>query len=103
MPTLFCENLNRKIPIPDGGVNLRAALMAEGVRVYRWPRNYLPLNCGGRGLCGTCVIQLVNGEQNLSPITGRERARLGLKAGEHRLSCQCVVDGDLTIRVRPKE
>jgi len=76
--------------------------MAEGVQVYKWPRNYGPLNCGGRGLCGTCVVQMIAGGKNLSAVTGRERAKLGVKLDDgRRLSCQCLVSGDVTIRVRP--
>ena len=102
MATVFCENLNRKISISDSGVNLRASLMAEGVQVYRWPRNYVPLNCGGRGLCGTCVVQMIAGGENLSAVTGRELAKLGVNLDDgRRLSCQCLVSGNVTIRVRP--
>ncbi len=101
MPTIFCENINRKIHVPDRGVNLRAALLAEGVRVYRWPRNYRPLNCGGHGLCGTCRVEVIAGSENLNPMTGKEQAKLSLNPENRRLSCQCFVEGDVTIRVRP--
>ncbi len=102
MATIFCENINRKIDVADNGVNLRASLLNEGVRLYKWPTNYRPLNCGGRGLCGTCAIEVVSGEDKLNPRTGKELAKLGPNAGARRLSCQCVVEGDVAVRIRPE-
>ena len=103
MAIVFCENINRKIPVPDGGVNLRRALLAEGVRVYKWPRNYRPLNCGGRGLCGTCMVEVVSGKENLNSLTGKEHAKLKFAPPNYRLSCQCAVRGDVTLRTRPQK
>ncbi len=104
MATIFCENINRKIQVSEKGVNLRSALLAEGVRVYSWPRNYRLLNllnCGGNGRCGTCAVEVLSGNEKLSPLTGKERAQLKLASQKRRLSCQCQVYGDVTIRVRP--
>jgi ferredoxin len=101
MPTVFCENINRKIEVPSGDINLRQALLDEGVRVYPWPRNYRPLNCGGNGLCTTCAIEVVSGMENLSPLSGKERSQLKTAPETRRLSCQCAVTGDVTIRIRP--
>lgn len=75
--------------------------MAEGVRVYPFPKNYRPFNCGGNGLCGTCVVEVFEGESNLNPMTGKELAKLNPDPQKRRLSCQCQVQGDVTIRVRP--
>lgn len=101
MPTIFCENIHRKIVLSDRAVNLRDALLAEGVRVFKWPRNYWPLHCCGTGMCVACVVEVVAGAENLNPLTGRERARLGPDPENRRLSCQCLVQGDVTIRIRP--
>lgn len=101
MATIFCENINRKIQVSEKGITLRSALLAEGVRVYLWPRNYRPFNCGGNGLCGTCAVEVLSGNENLSSSTGKEHARLKLAPQNRRLSCQCQVYGDITIRVRP--
>jgi ferredoxin len=100
MATVFCENINRKIPV-ETPVNLREALRSEGVRVYKWPRNYRPLNCGGNGLCTNCKVEVVAGMENLNPMTGKERSQLKFQPENYRLSCQCEVHGDVTIRVRP--
>jgi ferredoxin len=98
MAMIHCENINRRISVPDNGVNLRAALLSEGVRLYKWPKNYRPLNCGGKGLCGTCRIEVVENANHLSPITGKEQFKLGPHPENLRLACQCLVQGDVTIR-----
>ncbi|MBO8170513.1 MAG: (2Fe-2S)-binding protein [Bacillaceae bacterium] len=53
------------------------------------------------GKCRTCVVRVVEGMENLSPISDTEAYRLGsggVTAGE-RLSCQAFVEGDVTIRI----
>lgn len=101
MPIIFCENINRKIQVPDKGTNLRQALLEEGIRIYHWPRNYWPLNCGGHGKCTTCAIEVIQGADHLNPLTGKELKKLGPDFKNRRLACQCQVNGDVTIRIRP--
>lgn len=75
--------------------------LKEGTELKRISELYpsLPLRFGCRqGDCGTCAIKVVEGEQNLSPLTKQERItlqRLGLAS--HRLACQCALKGDVTI------
>jgi ferredoxin len=48
-------------------------------------------SCGGRGACGRCVLEILEGDEALTRATARERrvlARNGLVAG-NRLSCRC--------------
>jgi ferredoxin len=45
MPTVSCENINRRIPAEEGE-NLLQVLEREGVRIYRWPRGYLQSRSG---------------------------------------------------------
>jgi ferredoxin len=59
------------------------------------------LNCRGNGLCGTCVVEIVEGAANLSPPTRRETHKLGKEPGPRRLSCQCQVLGDLVCITAP--
>lgn len=57
--------------------------------------------CGGKAQCGTCRIEIIEGEQYLSPVTKEERIRLA-KFGnpEHaRLACQTYSYGDIIIRI----
>ena len=95
MTTIFCENINRKIQVSENGINLCAALLAEGIRVFKCG-NYWPFNH-----CRSDLIEVIAGSENLSPITGKERAKLSSYPGSFRLAGQCRVQGDVTIRVRP--
>lgn len=61
--------------------------------------------CGGKAVCGTCRIRVLEGEENLSPMREAEKVRLleGRKDGtlpEHvRLACQTYARGDIKIQV----
>lgn len=58
--------------------------------------------CGGRGICATCHVHVLRGQDCLTPRTQRENktlARLSGVKGQSRLSCQARVIGD-GVRVR---
>ncbi|MET1160081.1 MAG: ASKHA domain-containing protein [Thermoprotei archaeon] len=57
-------------------------------------RGYLPLPCGGRGLCGLCKVRV---EGEVSPPSGNEEIR-GL-SGDERLACQTRVLGDIRVKI----
>ncbi|HUI08094.1 MAG TPA: 2Fe-2S iron-sulfur cluster-binding protein [Verrucomicrobiae bacterium] len=98
MPTV--EFLNEAKTVDCGQyANLRKVAQLNGVAVYRgiWQK----LNCHGNGLCAKCVMEVVEGTENLSPRTWRERFRLRGQPGSRRLSCQCQVLGDLTCITAP--
>jgi ferredoxin len=77
--------------------NLRKVALLHGVEVYKGIHQLPPPigNCGGLGLCGTCVMEIVEGAEHLSPATLRERLKLKGKPANHRLSCQSQVMGDV--------
>ncbi|MFQ3580672.1 MAG: 2Fe-2S iron-sulfur cluster-binding protein [Chloracidobacterium sp.] len=53
--------------------------------------------CGGMGLCATCHVFVIRGEEALTPRTEREIRTLGTITGataRSRLSCQARVIGD---------
>ena len=52
--------------------------------------------CGGRGICGTCAVKVVDGEVAAPGIL--ETQRLGQRVGGVRLACQARVSGDATLR-----
>ncbi|RKY02676.1 hypothetical protein DRP77_07520 [Candidatus Poribacteria bacterium] len=56
--------------------------------------------CGGRGICGRCVVRIARGAEALSPLTEAEREH-GLSGGE-RLACQArvVKPADIIVYVR---
>lgn len=49
----------------------------------------VPFACT-EGVCGTCVIEIVDGMENLSPYTEEEKDFLGTEGCE-RLACQCKI------------
>jgi 2Fe-2S ferredoxin len=60
--------------------------------------------CGGKGRCTTCKLKVINGHENLSPLTEAEERYIqqgALLPGE-RLSCQVRIQGDIEIAV-PQE
>ena len=66
-------------------------------------RNRFPIDtvCGGRAICGRCLLRIRSGEAFLSPVREAEATRLAaLKAGPGmRLACQCHTRGDVEIEV----
>jgi adenylate cyclase len=57
--------------------------------------------CGGHARCGTCLLTVEEGAQNLSPVGAAEARILKvLKAGpDQRLGCQAWAQGDVTCRI----
>ena len=99
MPKITIEDLGRTLMAPPGA-NLREALLASDVTVYPFLHAVFPLNCGGRGLCGTCRVKVTAGEDNLSPRTGAEARKLR-KRPDLRLACQISVKGDVSLQTLP--
>lgn len=57
----------------------------------------VPFACT-EGICGTCVIEVVEGMENLNPMTQEEVDFLGGPCHE-RLACQCrLLRGDVKIK-----
>jgi ferredoxin len=57
--------------------------------------------CGGRGFCTSCRVEVIGGEEFLSPVSATERERLGRDAGRLRQACQTYVNGPASVRVPP--
>lgn len=51
----------------------------------------VPFACT-EGVCGTCVIEVTEGMEHLSPFTQAEADFLG-DLGSERLACQCKING----------
>ena len=54
------------------------------------------------GVCGACVIQVMQGIEYLGDKRQEERgflARLGFPDDDFRLACQCTLNGAVTIRI----
>lgn len=50
----------------------------------------VPFACT-EGVCGTCVIEIKEGKENLSPPTQEEEDFLGAGTCDERLACQCKI------------
>jgi len=79
---------------PAGAV-LRDVLRAAGISPHS--RAGRRLNCGGRGLCATCGVRLVD-----SPDPEHWHDRLAARFGYPRLSCQLRVTRNLTVEIPDK-
>jgi len=98
MPTIRFLKENKDVVAADGA-NLREKAMQNGVYIYRF-RGKL-INCGGYGQCGTCVVEIVEGMENLSPKTEFENRKLKKKPDNYRLACQTIVNGEVSVNTKP--
>ncbi|XP_047332863.1 photosynthetic NDH subunit of subcomplex B 3, chloroplastic [Impatiens glandulifera] len=75
-----------------GGPKLRDIMMDLNIELYG-PYSRPLLNCGGGGTCATCLVEVVEGKQLLSPRTEIEKEKLKKKPKNWRLACQTTVIG----------
>ncbi|TYL37724.1 (2Fe-2S)-binding protein [Natronococcus pandeyae] len=85
----------------DVGDNLRRALVDAGFPPHNGSAQYT--NCRGNGFCGTCAVEIVEGD--VDEPARKERRRLGLPPHSPdsglRLSCQLTVEDDLVVVKHP--
>ncbi|MGY6529001.1 MAG: 2Fe-2S iron-sulfur cluster-binding protein [Cyanobacterium sp.] len=98
MPTIRFLKENKDVVAADGA-NLREKAKQNGIDIYRL-RGKL-INCGGYGQCGTCVVEIVEGMENLSPRTEFENRKLKKKPDSYRLACQTIVNGEVSVNTKP--
>jgi ferredoxin, 2Fe-2S len=80
----------KKVQAKDGDTILQIAL-----------DNGIPVEhaCGGNGFCTTCMCNVKEGMENLSPRNDREE-NMGVVEDPKRLSCQAQVQGgDVAVEV----
>ncbi|HIK36774.1 MAG: (2Fe-2S)-binding protein [Geminocystis sp.] len=99
MTTIKFVNENKEVVVAEGA-NLRRKAIENGVDIYRW-RGKL-MNCGGYGQCGTCIVEIVEGMENLSPKTDFELRKLKRKPENYRLACQTLVKGPVVVKTKPQ-
>eukprot|EP00238_Polyblepharides_amylifera_P006504 CAMPEP_0196585458 /NCGR_PEP_ID=MMETSP1081-20130531/50712_1 /TAXON_ID=36882 /ORGANISM="Pyramimonas amylifera, Strain CCMP720" /LENGTH=134 /DNA_ID=CAMNT_0041906999 /DNA_START=544 /DNA_END=948 /DNA_ORIENTATION=+ len=92
-----------QISLNPGDV-LRNVLLENNVELYNnWGKI---MNCGGGGSCGTCVVEVLEGADQLSAKEGVEVKLLKKKPENYRLACQTVCEGkgvgNLKIAALPK-
>lgn len=81
------------------GANLREKALANQVDLYTFKGKLM--NCGGYGQCGTCIVEVITGMENLSPKTDFEKRVLKKKPENYRLACQTLVNGPITVKTKP--
>jgi ferredoxin len=85
--------------VAASGANLRFKAMENGVDLYTFTGKMM--NCGGYGQCGTCVVEITEGMENLSPRTEVEERKLKKRSANCRLACQVLVNGPVTVVTKP--
>nr|WP_284014696.1 2Fe-2S iron-sulfur cluster-binding protein [Halobaculum sp. DT92] len=83
----------------EHGAMLRDALLAaderrDDVDLSPYARATERLNCGGRGLCATCGVRVVEG-----PDADHWHDRLAARFGYPRLSCRIRVVAPMTVEL----
>jgi ferredoxin len=91
-------NEEREVIAADGA-NLRLKALENGIDLYTLMGKMM--NCGGYGQCGTCVVEIVEGMENLSPRTEIENRKLRKKPDTYRLACQTLVNGSVLVKTKP--
>ena len=89
---------NQEIIAADGA-NLREKAIQNRIDIYTFTGKMM--NCGGYGQCGTCIVEIVEGMENLSPRTEFETRKLKRKPDSYRLACQTIVNGPVSVKTKP--
>jgi ferredoxin len=80
-----------------GGTNLRRLLVGNGINVYRSITRWT--NCNGNQRCGTCIVDISEGEDNCTRRALDEEMVLSENPPNYRLSCVTSVFGDVTVEI----
>ena len=91
MPEIKFAKQNKNPIQVEANANLMFSLLEHDIPVAS--------SCHGEGVCSKCRIQIIEGADQLSPISDQEKflsERNKLKANE-RISCQVQVLGNITI------
>ncbi len=85
--------------IAADGANLREKALQNDIDLYSFKGKLI--NCGGYGQCGTCIVEVVEGLENLSDKTDFEKRKLRKRPENYRLACQTLVNGPVSIKTKP--
>jgi ferredoxin len=91
---------NKEIIAADGA-NLRIKALENQIDLYTFTGKMM--NCGGYGQCGTCIVEIVEGMDNLPPRTEAEARILKKKPDTYRLACQTIVNGPISVQTKPQK
>lgn len=79
MAKLIFDDSGEEVELPDDSPIAEACEQAG-----------VPFACT-EGVCGTCVIEIIEGKENLSKQTQEEEDFLGNGPCDERLACQCHI------------
>lgn len=127
MPIVKFLKENKEIEVPEGsylraeaikaGVNLNTGVNGMGESINKY------VNCGGKGMCGTCRVLIKKGMENTNELTMREKIKFGCVPAlkplaaipdpipclsylgaedEMRLACMVQVHGDIEVESTPE-
>ncbi len=65
MANISFINEDKLVEAADGA-NLREKAIQNQIDIYTLKGKVV--NCGGYGQCGTCVVEIISGMENLSPV-----------------------------------
>lgn len=88
-----------KLVVAADGANLREKALQNNIDIYTLKGKLT--NCGGFGQCATCIVEIVEGMENLSPKTDFEERKLKRKPENYRLACQTLVNGSTSVKTKP--
>jgi ferredoxin len=98
MSTIKFVKENQEAVVANGA-NLRLKALENNIDLYTFFGKMS--NCGGYGQCGTCIVEVVEGMENLSPRTDVEKRKLKKKPDTYRLACQTLVNGPVSVKTKP--
>jgi len=124
MPIINFVSEKKQVQVPDGA-NLREEALKAGIQLYNGINGYgaglnSVLNCHGLGMCGTCAVRILKGQDNASPMGVWERLKFrGLPTPDPmlatinalhfigneetlRLACLTKVHGDMDVETCPE-
>ena len=98
MANILFVKENQEVFVSDGA-NLREKALQNSIDLYTLKGKLV--NCGGYGQCGTCIVEIVEGMENLSERTPFEQRKLKKKPNNYRLACQTLVNGSVSVKTKP--
>jgi 2Fe-2S ferredoxin len=96
MVRILIRNLGKSINVTDLSKSLLVHMQDHRID---WMHS-----CGGKGRCTTCKTRIIQGYENLEPMTLAELKykKQGMLNDNERLACQVKVRGDVILEV-PEE
>jgi ferredoxin len=96
--SIYFENEGKDITAASGA-NLRTKAIENQIDLYTLMGKMM--SCGGYGQCATCIVEILEGAENLSPRTAVEEKRFKNKPDSYRLACQTTVNGRVRVLTKP--